>query len=110
MEGVPDFPHPHSKRIELIFSHEEIGSLTKEVFAAPVTFGPPQAEGTGESGGLLCKGYMDTSTLFSLCFPHQHCWWVSYPPYPSFIVSYFHQVIGWPSGLSTAQCVLSMFE
>jgi hypothetical protein len=83
-----------------------MGSLTQQVVAAPITSGPPQVEGTGESGGLLCKGYTDTSTFSSLCFPHQHCCWVSYPPYPScFIVFSFRQAAGWPSGSSTAHCV-----
>jgi hypothetical protein len=110
MKGVPDCPHPRSQRLELNFSHEEMGSLTLQVVVVPITFGPPRVEGTGESGGLPCKGYMDTSTFFSLCFPRQHCWWVSYPPYPSFIVSSFRQPVGWILGLSIAHCVHPTFE
>jgi hypothetical protein len=30
MEGVPDCPHPHSKRIESYFSHVEMGLLTQQ--------------------------------------------------------------------------------
>jgi hypothetical protein len=69
MEGVPECPHLCSKGIELNFSHEEMGSLTQKSIVASVMFGPPQVEGTGELGGLPCKGYMDTSTLFFVCFP-----------------------------------------
>jgi hypothetical protein len=49
MEGVLDCPHPCSERLELNFSHVEMGLLTQQVVVAPITFGPPQAEGTGES-------------------------------------------------------------
>jgi hypothetical protein len=86
-----------------------MGLLTQQVVVAPITFGPPQAEGTGESGGLPCTGYMDTSTSSFLCFPRQHYWYISYPPYPSFIVFSFHQAVGWPLGLSIAQCVHPTF-
>jgi hypothetical protein len=74
MEGVPDCPLPCSKRLELNFSHVEMGSLTQQVVAVPITSGPLQAEGTGESDGLLCKDYMDTLTSYFLCFPCQHYW------------------------------------
>jgi hypothetical protein len=74
MEGVPDCPLPRSKRLELNFSHVEMGLLTRQATAVPITSGPPQAEGTGESDGLPCKDYMDTSTSSFLCFPHQHYW------------------------------------
>jgi hypothetical protein len=105
MKGVPDFPHPCSKRLELNFSHVEMGLLTHQVVVAPINFGPPQDEGMGDSDGPLCKGYTDTSTSSFLCFPRQHCWWVSYPPYPSFIVYSFHQAVGWPSSLSIAHYI-----
>jgi hypothetical protein len=82
-----------------------MGSLTLQVVVAPITFGPPRVEGTGESGGLPRRGCMDTSTSFSLCFPHQHYWWVSYPPYPSFIVFSSLRPAGWPLGSSIAHCV-----
>jgi hypothetical protein len=75
----------------------------------PINSGPPQAEATSESGGLLCKDYMDTLTYSFLCCPHHHYWWVSYPPYPYFIVSSFLQVVGWPLGLSITHCVHPMF-
>jgi hypothetical protein len=91
--GVPDCPHPCSKRLESYFSHVEMGSLTQQVVVAPITYGPLQVEGTGESGGPPCKGYTDTSTFSSLCFPRQHCCWVSYPPYPSCFI-----VFSFPSG------------
>jgi hypothetical protein len=52
MEGVPDFPLLHSKRLELDFSHVEMDSLTRQVVAVPINYGPLQAEGTSESGGL----------------------------------------------------------
>jgi hypothetical protein len=41
-----------------------MGSLTHQAATVIITFGPPQAEGTGESGGLPHTGYMDTSTSF----------------------------------------------
>jgi hypothetical protein len=69
MRGVPDFPHPHSKRLESYFSHVEMGSLTQQVVVAPITFGPLQVKGTGESDGPPCKGYIDTLTFSSLCCP-----------------------------------------
>jgi hypothetical protein len=67
--GVPDFPHPHSKRIESYFSHVGMCSLENKAPSTPITSGPPQVEGTGDSDGPLCKGYMDTLTFSSLCFP-----------------------------------------
>jgi hypothetical protein len=87
-----------------------MGLLTQQAITVPVTFGPPQAQGIGESDGLPCKGYVDNSAFFSLCFPHQHYWWVSYPPYPSLVVSSFHHPIGWPSILSIVDCVHITFE
>jgi hypothetical protein len=89
MKGVPDFPHPHSQRIELNFSHVEMGFLTQQVVVVLVTFGPPQVKGTCELDVPLCKGYTDTSNFFSLYFPRKHYWWVSYPPYSYFAVSSF---------------------
>jgi hypothetical protein len=79
-----------------------MGSLTHQAIAVPITFGPLQDEGTDGSGGLPCKDYKYTLISYFQCFPHQHYRWVSYPPYPFFIVSYFHQAIGWPLGLSFA--------
>jgi hypothetical protein len=67
-----------------------MGSLTQQVVVVPITFRPPQDERTCELGALLCKVYMDTSTLFSLSFLSQHYWWVSYPSYPYFVVSFFY--------------------
>jgi hypothetical protein len=43
MKGVPDCPHPCSKRLELNFSHEEMGSLTLQAVVVPITFGPLQS-------------------------------------------------------------------
>jgi hypothetical protein len=76
MEGVPDYPIPCLKRHELNFSHVEMGSLIRQALAVPINFGPPQAEGTGESDGLPCKDYTDTSTSSFLCSP---------PPPPNII-------------------------
>jgi hypothetical protein len=74
MRGVPDCPHLCSKRLESYFSHVEMGLLAQQaVVVAPITSGPPQVEGIGESDGPPCKGYTDTLTFSSLCFPHQHC-------------------------------------
>jgi hypothetical protein len=58
-----------------------------------ITCRPPQAEGTDGSGGLPCKDYKDTLTSSFQCLPDQHYRWVSYPPYPYFIVSSFRQVV-----------------
>jgi hypothetical protein len=74
MEGVPDWPPLHSKRLELYFSHVETGSLTHQAATMPITSEPSQSKGTGESGGLPFKDYMDTSTFPFQCFPHQHYW------------------------------------
>jgi hypothetical protein len=41
MKGFPDFPYPRSHRLELNVFHEEMGLLTLQVIAAPITFGPP---------------------------------------------------------------------
>jgi len=41
MEGFPDYPHPRLKRLELNFSHVEMGSLTQQVVVAPITYEPP---------------------------------------------------------------------
>jgi hypothetical protein len=71
-KGVPHYPHLRSYRLELNFSHEEMGSLTLHVVIVPINFGPPRVEGTSESGGLPHKGCMDTSNYFSLCLPHHH--------------------------------------
>jgi hypothetical protein len=110
MKGVPDCPHPYSQRLEINFSHEEVGSLTLQVVVAPITFGPPRVEGTSDSGGPLHKGCMDTLTSFSLCFPRQHYWSVFYPPYLSFIVFSSLQPASWPSCFSIAHCVHPMTE
>jgi hypothetical protein len=80
-------------------------SLTLQAAAVPINFGPPRVEGIGESGGLPRKGFMDTSTYFSLCFPYQHYWWVSYPLYPYFTIFFSLRPTGWPLGLSIAHCV-----
>jgi hypothetical protein len=40
MKGVPEFPHLRSQRLELNFSHEEMGSLTPQVVDMPIKFGP----------------------------------------------------------------------
>jgi hypothetical protein len=104
-KGVPNFPHPRSQRLELNFSYEEMGSLTLQVVVVPTHFGPLRVEGTGELGGLPHKGFMDTLTSFSLCFPHQNYWWVCYPPYPSFTVFSSLRPVGWPLGSSIARCV-----
>jgi hypothetical protein len=110
MRGVPNYPNMCLKRLESYFSHAEMGSLTQQFVVAPITFGPPQVKGTGESDGPPCKGYTDTSNSSSLCFPHHHFCWVSYPPYPScFIVSSSFQDVGWPSDLSTTHCVRPTF-
>jgi hypothetical protein len=53
MKGGPNCPHSHLKRLESNFSHEEMGLLTQQVVATPITSGPPQVEGTGELGGLM---------------------------------------------------------
>jgi hypothetical protein len=74
MEGVPNYPLPHSKRLGLKFSHVEMNSLTWQVVVVPITYGPLQAKGIGDSGGLSCKDYIDTSTSSFMCFPHQHYW------------------------------------
>jgi hypothetical protein len=60
-------------------------------------FGHLQAGDIGGSGGLLHTGCMDTSPFVSHCFSHQHYRWVSYPPYPSFVVFSFLQAVGWPN-------------
>jgi hypothetical protein len=52
MEGVPDYPHPCSKRLELNFVHVEMGLLTWLVVVVPITSRPPQDEGTGRSDVL----------------------------------------------------------
>jgi len=104
-KGVPDCPHPHSQRLELNFSHEEVGSLTLQTDVAPINFGPPRVEGTSDSSGPLRKGCMDTSTYFSLCFPRQNYWSIFYPLYPSFVVFSSLHIPSWPSGLSIAHCV-----
>jgi hypothetical protein len=104
-KGVPDCPHPRLQRLELNVSHEKRGSLTLEDVVAPITFGPPQVEGIGESGGLPRRGCMDNLTSFSLCFPNQHYWWVFYPLYPSFTIFTSLWPAGWPLGSSIARCV-----
>jgi hypothetical protein len=38
-EGVPDYPLPHSKRLELNFSHVEMGWLTRQAIIVLITFG-----------------------------------------------------------------------
>jgi hypothetical protein len=110
MKGIPDWPHPHLKRLESNFSHVEMGSLKQQVSTMQNIFGPLQVKGTCELDGISCKGYMYTLNFISMCFPCQHCWWVSYSPYPSFDVSSFRYPIGWPSGLSIAHCVHPTFE
>jgi hypothetical protein len=72
-------PPPCSKSLELNVSHVEMGLLTCQSIFVPINSGPPQAEATSESGGLLCKDYMDTSTYSFLCCLRHHYWWVSYP-------------------------------
>ena len=71
MRGVPDYPYPRSKRLESYFSHVEMGSLAQQVVAVSITSWPLQVKGTGESDGPPCKGYTDTLTFASLCFPHR---------------------------------------
>ena len=68
-EGFPDYPLPCSKRLELNFSHVEMGLLTRQSIVVPITSGPLQAKSTGELDGLPCKDYKDTSTSSFLCFP-----------------------------------------
>jgi hypothetical protein len=74
MEGVPDRPLPCLNRLEINFSHAEMDSLTRQEAALPITSGPPQAKGTGESNGLSCKDYKDTSNFSFQCFPRQNYW------------------------------------
>jgi hypothetical protein len=76
----------------------------------PKNSGPPQAESIGDSDGLSCKDYMDTSTSSFMCCPAIIIGRFLIPPYPSFIVSSFHQDTGWPSGLSIAHYVHPTFE
>jgi hypothetical protein len=105
MEGVLDFSLPRLRRLELYFARVKMGSLTRQVVVVPITSGPSQAKGTDGSSGLPCKYYKDTLTSSFHCLPHQHYQWVSYPLYPSFVVSSFHQSIGCPLGLSFSHCV-----
>jgi hypothetical protein len=84
--------------------------LTQQVVVVSQTFGPLQVGDIGGSGGLPCTGCTDTSPSVSQCFPRQHYQWVSYPPYPSFIVFSFLQAVGWPLDLSIALCVHPTFE
>jgi hypothetical protein len=67
---VLDQPLLHSKRLELNYAHVEMDLLTRQAIYVPITSVHPQAEGTGESGGLLCKDYMGTSTSSFMCFPY----------------------------------------
>jgi hypothetical protein len=73
-EGVPNRPLPRLKRLELNFFHAKMDSLTWKSIVVPINSGPPQAKGTGESNGLLCKDYRDTLSSSFQCFPHQHYW------------------------------------
>jgi hypothetical protein len=70
---------------------------------------PLQARDIGGSGGLPRTGCMDTSPSISQCFPRQHYQWVSYPPYPSFIVFSFLRAARWPLDLSIALYVHMTF-
>jgi hypothetical protein len=73
-KGVPNGPLPRSSRLKLNFSHVEMGLLTRQIVVVPITFARSQDEGIGDSDGLPCKYYTDTSTSSFLCFPHQHYW------------------------------------
>jgi hypothetical protein len=72
MKGVPDCPLLCSKRLELKFSHVEMDSLTRKAITVPINSRPLQVEGIGESGGLSCKDYTDTSNYSFLCRPIHH--------------------------------------
>jgi hypothetical protein len=95
-ERVLDCPRPCLERLRLDFVHAEMDWLTQQDVVVSQTFGPLQAEDIGGSGGLSRTGCMDIAPFISQCCPHQHYKWVSYPPYPYFVVSSFLQASGWP--------------
>jgi hypothetical protein len=88
------------------FSLVEKDLSTQQGVVALVSSGLLQVEGIGDSGGLSCRDYTDTSTSSSQIFPCQHCWQHFYPLYPFyFVVSYLPRSIGYPLDSSTTHCV-----
>jgi hypothetical protein len=60
-------------KLERGFPHVGMGSSAQQLVVVIIASKLPQFEGTDELGGLLCKGYMDTSTSSSPFSPRQHC-------------------------------------
>jgi hypothetical protein len=105
--GVPDFPLPclWMRKPKPYFSLVEKGSSTQQVVVALIASGLLQAKGIGESGGIPCRDYMDTSTSSSPFFPPPTLLVAFLSPLPFLFHCFFFPSIYWLA-LGFVDCTL----